>query len=155
MYELPPILTGTQTQQLATLRAYLVRMATELNAAASAPTAYSTLAPAAVKGSARATAVASGASGTAADTDEVRKNAAALRQLIKNRRRTYRRHRSDKRGRAKLHGRADCHARRKLSCKVGVRDVYGEHRNPNCILGARRCGKLRLQRALRGKQGNP
>lgn len=82
MYELPPILTGTQTQQLATLRAYLVRMATELNAAASAPTAYSALTPAAVKGGARATAAASTASGTAADTDEVRKNAAALRQLI-------------------------------------------------------------------------
>ena len=37
MYELPPILTGSSAQQIAAIRAYLVRMADRLNEAADAP----------------------------------------------------------------------------------------------------------------------
>lgn len=40
MYELPPILTGTSSQQITALRAYLVRMAQQLNSAADAPGTY-------------------------------------------------------------------------------------------------------------------
>ena len=83
MYELPPILSGTSAQQLAALRAYLVRMADQLNAAASAP--------AAAAGSTAVVPVAVGraVSLTAAGTDSaaeigasMKKSAAALRQLI-------------------------------------------------------------------------
>ena len=83
MYELPPILTGTQTQQLAALRAYLVRMAQELNAAEGAAVSYAAQTPArTTPGKTAAQSAAGNGKGVTASADEVRKNAAALRQLI-------------------------------------------------------------------------
>lgn len=85
MYELPPILTGTSTQQITALRAYLVRMAQQLNSAADAPSTYAQSNAAGISTRYAAKGGALAVSGTAAaesDTAAVRKNAAELRQLI-------------------------------------------------------------------------
>lgn len=83
MYELPPILTGTQNQQLAALRAYLVRMANDLNAAEGAPgVSAATAAKASRVNASGQSAAPTYTAADAASTDAVRKNAAALRQLI-------------------------------------------------------------------------
>lgn len=83
MHELPPILTGTQTQQIAALRAYLVRMAQELNAAEGAAASYGAANTAVTAGKPAAIGVSPGGNASAgASEDAVRKNAAALRQLI-------------------------------------------------------------------------
>lgn len=84
MYELPPILTGTSAQQLSALRAYLVRMAQQLNSVQDAPAAVYTSDAAAIsryasRGGAVQTVSAAAGEGDAA---AVRKNAAELRQLI-------------------------------------------------------------------------
>ncbi len=81
MYELPPILTGSSAQQIAAIRAYLVRMADRLNEAADAPGVTYTQAG----GTAAARQIRRGAQsgGTAeADAEAVRRNAAELRALI-------------------------------------------------------------------------
>lgn len=84
MHELPPILTGTQTQQLAALRAYLVRMAQELNAAEGAAAHYGAASGTATAGKPAVIGATTGKShaSAGASEDAVRKNAAALRQLI-------------------------------------------------------------------------
>ncbi len=83
MHELPPILTGTQTQQIAALRAYLVRMAQELNAAEGAAAHYGAANGAVTAGKPTVTgAMVGGSASAGASEDAVRKNAAALRQLI-------------------------------------------------------------------------
>lgn len=85
MYDLPPILTGTSTQQITALRAYLVRMAQQLNSAADAPSTYTQSNAAGISTRYAAKGGALAVSGTAAaesDTAAVRKNAAELRQLI-------------------------------------------------------------------------
>lgn len=84
MYELPPMLSGTSAQQLAALRAYLVRMAEQLNSAESAPAVTAAgNAPSARQSIGRTAGAAAGAAGDAADIGaSMRKNAAQLRQLI-------------------------------------------------------------------------
>ena len=75
MYELPPILTGSSAQQIAAIRAYLVRMADRLNEAADAPGVTYTQAG----GTAAARQIRRGAQsgGTAeADAEAMRRNAA-------------------------------------------------------------------------------
>lgn len=81
MYELPPILTGSSAQQIAAIRAYLVRIADRLNEAADAPGVTYTQAG----GTSTARQIRRGAQsgGTAeADAEAVRRNAAELRALI-------------------------------------------------------------------------
>lgn len=83
MFDLPPILSGNSAQQIAALRNYLVRMASQLNSAASAPavtTAYVTADGRRVYKNGASTAPLS--VDKAADTEAVRKNAQELRQLI-------------------------------------------------------------------------
>lgn len=70
MYELPPMLKGSSAQQLAALRAYLVRMAEQLNTAESAPAATT------------GTGYTSGRAPYDAGSGELRKNVKLLRQLI-------------------------------------------------------------------------
>ncbi len=83
MYELPPILSGTSAQQLAALRAYLVRMADQLNSAESAPTAAAVTAALAVQPRTRAGSAAVAGTGSTAEIGaSMRKSAAELRQLI-------------------------------------------------------------------------
>ena len=83
LYELPPMLSGTSAQQLAALRAYLVRMADQLNSAESAPSAVMVTASPAVQSRTRAgSAAAAGTGGTAEIGASMRKSAAELRQLI-------------------------------------------------------------------------
>lgn len=78
MYELPPILTGSAASQTAALRDYLVRLAQSLNEAGAAPT-QSALS---LKLSADGRRIFSSGGEAAGDIEAVRKNAAALRQLI-------------------------------------------------------------------------
>lgn len=79
MYELPPILNGNPTQQLASLRAYLVRMAQQLNGALGAEqTQGLTAAPSVSAGAKAAAALVPGKDGG----EEIRKNARELRALI-------------------------------------------------------------------------
>ena len=77
MYELPPILTGSTTQQLSALRDYLVRMAQELNMAANQTAVLSH-----VEQRRDGKRVISQGRDSSADMEAVQKNAAALRQLI-------------------------------------------------------------------------
>ena len=76
MYELPPILKGSEEQKLTALRNYLVRMAYQLNSAESAPgVTY-----AAENKNTQSLSISASASSD--NADEVRKNAKQLRQLI-------------------------------------------------------------------------
>ena len=77
MYELPPILNGNPTQQLASLRSYLVRMAQQLNGALGAEQAL-TAAPSVPVGAKAGAALVTGKDGG----EEIRKNARELRALI-------------------------------------------------------------------------
>lgn len=65
-HELPPILRGSEQQQLASIRDYLVRLAQSLNAVQNAPTVISGLSPAAAK----------------IKTDELQQQATDLKSLI-------------------------------------------------------------------------
>ena len=77
MYELPPILSGSTEQKLSELRAYLVRMAQELNTAQTQPATQTKISV-----DSKGRRVFSTGSENTADMEAVRKNAAALRQLI-------------------------------------------------------------------------
>ncbi|MDO4982735.1 MAG: hypothetical protein Q4E35_04165 [Eubacteriales bacterium] len=74
MYELPPILSGSSSRQLAALRSYLVRMAQQLNSAESAPVGTLT--------TAAKTALPVGNTGSGEDVAKVRENAKQLKALI-------------------------------------------------------------------------
>ncbi len=82
MYELPPMLSGTSAQQLAALRAYLVRMANQLNSAESATASIKAVGTSAVPGISRTGTVAAVSGGGTESAAGVRKSAAELRQLI-------------------------------------------------------------------------
>ena len=73
MYELPPILSGSSSQQLAALRSYLVRMAQQLNLVEAAPSGTLTAAKASL--SAKSTE-------STADVEKIRDNARQLKALI-------------------------------------------------------------------------
>ena len=73
MHELPPILTGSEAEQLRQLRDYLVRLARELDAAESAPAALTPL---------RSPAARTGAAANAASPAEAADSAEQLRALI-------------------------------------------------------------------------
>ena len=77
MYDLPPILTGSSAQQIAALRDYLVRMAQELNMAEN-----QTAVQYRVEQLPSGQRVLTSGKESSADIEAVRKNAAALRQLI-------------------------------------------------------------------------
>ncbi len=79
MLDLPPILAGPPAQQIAALRAYLVRMAGQLNSAAEAPAAQSTASVQVTKDGRR---VYKTGGDAAQEIAAIRKNAAGLRQLI-------------------------------------------------------------------------
>lgn len=79
MYDLPPILTGSTAQQISSLRDYLVRMAQELNSAEN-QAAVQSLSRIEQRPSGQK--LVSAGKDAAADVEAVRKNAAALRQLI-------------------------------------------------------------------------
>ena len=74
-HELPPILKGSEQQQLASLRDYLVRLAQTLNAVESAPVVVST--PKGISGS-----IGKQSSGTAQTIEELKKQASDLKSLI-------------------------------------------------------------------------
>lgn len=78
MYELPPILNGNPTQQLASLRSYLVRMAQQLNGALGAEQAQGLTHAPSVSAGANAVTAAAQKDGS----EEIRKNARELRALI-------------------------------------------------------------------------
>lgn len=70
MYEIPPILTGSEQQQIAALRDYLVRMARSLQSAENAPLAEASAQPGAAT------------SAAAADAADARLTAGQLRSLV-------------------------------------------------------------------------
>ena len=82
MYELPPMLSGTSAQQLAALRAYLVRMANQLNSAEGATASIKAVGMSAVPGISRTGTGAAVSAGGTESAASVRKSAAELRQLI-------------------------------------------------------------------------
>lgn len=79
MYDLPPILTGSTAQQISALRDYLVRMAQELNTVENQAAAQSMSRVELLHNGQR---VINPGRDSSADMEAVRKNAAALRQLI-------------------------------------------------------------------------
>jgi len=80
MYELPPILSGNSSQQLSALRAYLVRIAQQLNTAGVAESTGSS--GTALSTSGTSTSQTEQGSTSPKTIDEVRKNARDLRALI-------------------------------------------------------------------------
>lgn len=80
MYDLPPILTGSTTQQLNALRDYLVRMAQELNSAENQAAVQSRTRIEQRSGGQKI--ISAGKELSAGDMEAVQKSAAALRQLI-------------------------------------------------------------------------
>ncbi|MGI5976161.1 MAG: hypothetical protein ACOX68_00495 [Candidatus Limivicinus sp.] len=79
MYDLPPILSGSEREKITALREYLVRMANQLNAAEGAASAQDSSA-ARVTGDGRR--IYAGGRDARGDIEDIRKNAKLLRQLI-------------------------------------------------------------------------
>lgn len=73
MYDLPPVLSGSSEKQLAALRSYLVRVASQLNSAQSAPVVMATKNVGKIQ---------TAAAPTEKTAEDIRKNAEQLRALI-------------------------------------------------------------------------